>query len=64
MNGQALIDIWALTFSFGRAIQEPALGIWGGHETQRTAAQRALLHRAHCNGAALRGEYTAEMDRH
>jgi fructose-bisphosphate aldolase class I len=54
---------WALTFSFGRAIQQPALGIWGGHEAHRVAAQQALLHRAHCNRAALRGLYTAEMER-
>jgi len=54
---------WALTFSFGRAIQQPALGIWGGEESHRGAAQQALRHRAHCNRAALRGEYTVEMER-
>ena len=48
---------WALTFSFGRAIQRPALGIWRGQEARRVAAQQALLHRAGCNRAALRGEY-------
>jgi fructose-bisphosphate aldolase class I len=53
---------WALTFSFGRAIQLPALDIWGGEESHRAAAQQALLHRAHCNEAALRGEYTAAME--
>jgi fructose-bisphosphate aldolase class I len=53
---------WALTFSFGRALQRPAIGIWGGHESQRGPAQRALLHRARCNRAAVRGEYTAAME--
>ncbi len=53
---------WALTFSFGRAIQRPALGIWGGTEARRVAAQHALLHRAECNRAALRGEYDAAME--
>jgi fructose-bisphosphate aldolase class I len=53
---------WALTFSFGRAIQRSALGIWGGKEAQRAPAQRALLHRAQCNRAALRGEYNAAME--
>jgi fructose-bisphosphate aldolase class I len=53
---------WALTFSFGRAIQQPALRIWGGQESQRGAAQQALLHRAHCNRSALRGEYTERME--
>jgi fructose-bisphosphate aldolase class I len=53
---------WALTFSFGRAIQEPALGIWGGDRTRRSAAQQALLHRARCSGAASRGSYGAAME--
>jgi fructose-bisphosphate aldolase class I len=53
---------WALTFSFGRAIQRPALGIWGGDEAHRVAAQQALLHRVRCNRAAVRGEYDAAME--
>jgi fructose-bisphosphate aldolase, class I len=53
---------WVLTFSFARALQEPALSIWGGHEAQRVAAQQALLHRARCNRAARRGEYTGAME--
>jgi fructose-bisphosphate aldolase class I len=55
---------WALTFSFGRAIQQPALGIWSGQESHRGAAQQALLHRAHCNKSALHGAYNPEMERH
>jgi fructose-bisphosphate aldolase, class I len=54
---------WILTFSFGRALQEPALGIWAGQETNRAAAQQALLHRARCNRLARRGEYEAAMER-
>lgn len=54
---------WALAFSFARAIQQPALEIWQGEETNVPAAQAALLHRARCNKAARRGEYTAAMDR-
>jgi fructose-bisphosphate aldolase class I len=53
---------WALTFSFGRAIQQPALDIWRGEPANVQAAQRALQHRAVCNRAARRGEYTAAMD--
>ena len=53
---------WALTFSFSRAIQFPALDIWGGKESHRAAAQKALLHRANCNQAALRGEYSVAME--
>jgi len=54
---------WALTFSFGRAIQQPALEIWGGEEAHRGAARQALLHRAHCNRAAIQGTYSAAMER-
>jgi fructose-bisphosphate aldolase class I len=54
---------WALAFSFARAIQEPALEMWQGKEANVKAAQQALLHRAKCNRAARRGEYTAAMER-
>ena len=52
-----------LTFSFARAVQQPALEILRGEEANVARAQTALLHRANCNRAACRGEYTAEMDR-
>ncbi len=51
---------WALTFSFGRAIQQPALDIWQGKEANVSKAQQALLHRAKCNWAARQGEYSAK----
>ena len=54
---------WALAFSFARAIQEPALAIWKGREAEVSAAQRALRHRAACNRAARRGEYSPAMER-
>ncbi len=54
---------WALTFSFSRAIQQPALELWKGQPSNVAAAQRALAHRAHCNAVARRGEYNAEMER-
>src|SRR5208337_5302258 len=53
---------WALSFSFGRAIQQPALDIWQGKEARVSAAQQALCHRARCNRAARRGEYNAAME--
>jgi fructose-bisphosphate aldolase class I len=53
---------WALTFSFSRAIQQPALEIWRGQEANVKASQQALLHRAKCNRAARRGDYTAAME--
>jgi fructose-bisphosphate aldolase class I len=53
---------WALTFSFARAIQQPALDIWRGEDSNVAAAQAALLHRARCNHAARCGTYTAAME--
>jgi fructose-bisphosphate aldolase class I len=53
---------WALSFSFGRAIQQPALDIWGGDNSRVAEAQNALNHRAKCNYAARAGKYDASMD--
>ena len=53
---------WALAFSFARAIQQPALEIWNGSQANVAAAQEALVHRARCNQAARRGEYSAVME--
>jgi fructose-bisphosphate aldolase class I len=53
---------WPLTFSFGRAIQAPALDIWQGNAANAAAAQAMLLHRVQCDRAALKGEYSAAME--
>ena len=53
---------WPLTFSFARALQTPALEIWGGNKSNVAVAQKALLHRAHCNRAARRGEYNVGVE--
>jgi fructose-bisphosphate aldolase class I len=53
---------WAVAFSFARAIQQPALEIWKGQEANVLAAQKVLVHRALCNQAARRGEYSAAME--
>jgi fructose-bisphosphate aldolase class I len=53
---------WALAFSFARAIQQPALEIWRGNESNIVQAQQALVHRARCNWAARRGEYSPAME--
>ena len=54
---------WALTFSFSRAIQQPALETWQGNKFNVEEAQAELLHRAKCNYAARRGEYDNTMER-
>jgi fructose-bisphosphate aldolase class I len=53
---------WALAFSFARAIQQPALEIWQGKDAHVAVAQKALSHRARCNRAARRGEYSPAME--
>jgi fructose-bisphosphate aldolase class I len=54
---------WAVAFSFSRAIQQPALEVWRGQESNVLAAQQALYHRALCNQAARRGEYSQAMEK-
>jgi fructose-bisphosphate aldolase class I len=54
---------WVLTFSYSRAIQQPALDTWKGEEINVVAAQKALYHRAKCNSMARRGEYRQEMEK-
>ncbi len=53
---------WELSFSFGRAIQEPALEIWHGEQANVIPAQEALYYRAKCDRAAHRGKYDAEIE--
>ncbi len=53
---------WTISFSFCRALQDPALKAWHGRDENLTAGQKALYHRAHCNGAACLGTYTDEME--
>jgi fructose-bisphosphate aldolase class I len=53
---------WKLSFSFGRALQAPALKIWKGSRDKVAAAQAALHHRAKCNGLAVEGKYSEQME--
>jgi fructose-bisphosphate aldolase, class I len=55
---------WELSFSFGRALQAPALKAWGGKPENVAAAQSALHHRAGCNGSARHGKYSPEAEAH
>ncbi|HSC73505.1 MAG TPA: class I fructose-bisphosphate aldolase [Gaiellaceae bacterium] len=54
---------WQLSFSYGRALQAPALKAWGGKTENAEAAQRAYYHRAKMNGAARTGMYAPEMEK-
>ena len=54
---------WNLTFSYGRALQHPSLTAWKGAAGNVASAQAALLHRAHMNGLATRGQYRRELEK-
>ncbi|MBI2294811.1 MAG: fructose-bisphosphate aldolase class I [Betaproteobacteria bacterium] len=54
---------WPLSFSYGRALQQPSLKAWKGSASNVAIAQAALLHRARMNGLACLGRYTAELER-
>ncbi|MGI8758423.1 MAG: class I fructose-bisphosphate aldolase [Acidimicrobiales bacterium] len=53
---------WVLTFSYGRALQDPALAAWKGEAANREAGQQALALRARCNSAAAAGKYDPSME--
>lgn len=53
---------WALTFSYGRALQTSALVTWNGEEQNVAAAQRAFTHRARMNALAATGDWRPELD--
>jgi fructose-bisphosphate aldolase, class I len=53
---------WQLSFSYGRALQAPAITAWGGTDDHIAAGQAAYLKRARLNGAARRGTYTAALE--
>jgi fructose-bisphosphate aldolase class I len=54
---------WALTFSYGRALQTAALMAWGGEAANVPAAQAAFEHRAKMNSLAALGQWRQELDR-
>ena len=53
---------WELSFSYGRALQDPVLKAWGGRDENVAEAQGNFYHRARCNSAARAGGYSAEME--
>ena len=54
---------WQVSFSYGRALQAPALAAWGGKPDQLPAAQQAFGERARLNGLARTGDYHPELER-
>ena len=54
---------WPVTFSYARAIQQPALDHWSGQESNKAEAQQRLLQRAQLNSLASKGEYSSALEK-
>jgi len=54
---------WKLSFSYGRALQQPALKTWLGKDENIEAAQQALSHRALMNQKAATGEWSQSLEK-
>jgi fructose-bisphosphate aldolase, class I len=61
MNRMAPLP-WALTFSYGRALQDTALKAWGGSAATFASGQQEFARRAKLNGLASTGSYSPEME--
>jgi fructose-bisphosphate aldolase class I len=53
---------WEVSFSYARALQDPALKAWKGEAANFAAAQKIFYHRAKCNSAARSGSYNKQME--
>ena len=53
---------WEVSFSYARALQDPALKAWKGDAANVAAAQKIFYHRAKCNGTARYGKYSKQME--
>jgi fructose-bisphosphate aldolase class I len=63
MNAQFPNAPWQLSFSYGRALQDPVIQAWAGRVENRRPAQQAFLHRARMNGLARDGRWNPELER-
>ena len=53
---------WAVSFSYGRALQAPVLAAWKGDESNVASAQKALQRRCYFNGLAREGAYSRSLE--
>ncbi len=63
MNALDEVHPWQLSFSYGRALQDPPLKAWRGNAANIQRAQQAFHHRAKLNGAARYGKYVEAMEK-
>lgn len=62
INAHPAVKPWALSFSFGRALQASVLKAWKGEAGNAAAAEKAFLHRARMNSLASVGKYTPSLE--
>ena len=62
MNAMSPPAPWKLSFSYARALQDPAMRAWGGREENVQAAQDAFLRRLRMNALAIDGKWSAERE--
>ena len=62
MNALSAELPWALSFSYGRALQDPALRTWAGSAANARRAQELLAARERLNALACLGRYTEAME--
>ncbi len=62
MNAQFPQLPWQLSFSYGRALQDPVIKAWAGRKENGIAAQQAYCRRARMNGLARSGKWSAAME--
>jgi fructose-bisphosphate aldolase class I len=53
---------WAISFSFGRALQDQSMAAWSGKPANAQMGQKLFFHRAHCNSAAACGQYSPQLE--
>lgn len=66
LNAMNRLDVdnpWELSFSYGRALQAPALQAWAGSDDNLAAGQKAFFHRAKANGAARSGRWDEGLEK-
>jgi fructose-bisphosphate aldolase class I len=63
MNRLEVDNPWQLSFSYGRALQAPALAAWGGKPERIAAGQRAFFVRAKANSAASLGRWDQGLEK-
>jgi fructose-bisphosphate aldolase, class I len=63
MNRLDLGQPWQLSFSYGRALQAPALSAWAGKADNYAAGQRAFYTRAKANSAASTGRWDEGLEK-